>query len=195
MLLSIIFLKNPDLELLEKLKNLKNFKKFSNILKPFFKSMKEFPPETLLEKIQIDFVKVVRAIRKEDGIIPPYESLWRGEERVMGKYSEEVLEFYRKSNINFDFNGEAPDHIGVEFKFMSLLCSMEDKKLKKEDLESAIKIKEIERKFLYEHLIKWIPYYLQKVEEKAETSFYKFFSILANEFLKSEKIYFVNENN
>lgn len=195
MLLSIIFLKNPDLGLLEKLENLKNFKKFSNILKPFFKSMRKLPRETLLEKIQIDFVKVVRAMRKEDGIIPPYESLWRGEERVMGNCSEEVLEFYKKSNINFDFNGEAPDHLGVEFKFMSLLCYMERKKLKEKDCESVIKIKDMERMFYKKHLIKWAPLYLQKVEKEAETDFYKCFSILANAFLRNEKIYFKDENN
>lgn len=50
---------------------------------------------------------------------PPYESYYR-EGLLLGEASQEVLDYYSKKGYQFALEGEAPDHIAVEFEFLAL---------------------------------------------------------------------------
>lgn len=189
-------MKNPNVEFLEKIKRkefIENIKKAhsfpSKILENFLENQKKIPFEKTIEALQIDFVKIVRGIKKNYGIPPPYGSLWMGENSIFGSETEEVLKFYRESNIGMDLKGEFPDHLGIELKFMSILCYMENQYWKNSNVDMGFRILDKENIFLKKHILTWVLFYLDKVYENAETEFYKGIGLIAKEFLKFEEEY------
>jgi len=201
MLLSLFFLKKPDKSFLWKL-NQKQFianladiiargegeiSKGFGLIKSFIDSHKDIGEEEVLEKMEVDFTKLTRGIRKGYGPPPPYESVWKGENIVMGEATQEVIRFYTKTGIGMDLKGEIPDHIGIELKFMSLLCYKEKENWEKEEYELVFGWLLLEKDFIENHLLDWTPFYLNEMESQAETDFYKGVSIITKNFLELDK--------
>ena len=82
---------------------------------------------------------------------------------------------------------ELPDHIGIELKFMSLLCYKEMEMWNKGKIESAFEVLERENDFLKFYLLAWTPFYLNEMEKEAETDFYKGVALLTKSFLYFDK--------
>lgn len=200
-LLSQFFLKNPDRDFLGKIKDsgfLENilrmhdageeeFKLPTHYLMRFLDESQRIPENQFLEALQVDFTRLTRGIKKGYGPPPPYESVWMGSPTIMSEWTEEVLRFYAETRIRMDLEDELPDHIGIELKFMSLLCFREMEKWHRGDVESARKTLERENQFLREHLLVWAPFYLEAMEKEAETSFYKGIALLTRNFLYHDK--------
>ncbi|CUS85123.1 chaperone TorD involved in molybdoenzyme TorA maturation [Candidatus Kryptonium thompsonii] len=201
-LLSMFFLKNPSNEFLKKIKDdefLENilricdygeeeFKKPVSYIKNFLESAKRNNFEDkILESLQVDFTKLTRGIKRGYGPPPPYESVWRGSSSIMSEWTEKVLRFYAEAKIGMDLEDELPDHIGIELKFMSLLCYKEMEMWNKGKIESAFEVLERENDFLKFYLLAWTPFYLNEMEKEAETDFYKGVALLTKSFLYFDK--------
>ncbi len=65
-----------------------------------------------------------------------------------------------------------PDHISAEMPFMSYLIKNG--------------ISELQKKFLEDHLVKWIPEYCNELQKYAGTVFYKEIANILKEFILSE---------
>ncbi len=76
---------------------------------------------------------------------PPYESYYR-EGSVYGNASVEVREIYESHGLEYNFEGEPPDHISVELEFIALTG----------DREFLNRMKE------------WVFYFADKVKESSE---------------------------
>ncbi len=201
MLLSHFFLERPEEGLLEKLKGKdfilyikkisdygeKGFKEPFKYIESFIKRIEDLPDEKILEELQVDFTKLTRGIKKGYGPPPPYESMWRGENVLMGEWTQRVLRFYYKAQIGMDLKNNPPDHIGIELKFMSLLCYREKEKWENEDVPSAFEVLKMEKDFIEEHLLAWSPFYLERMLEEAETDFYRGIAVFTKNFLYLDK--------
>jgi len=202
MLLSLFFLKRPDESFFKKLKHKNFIANLENIvetekeeisrglklIKSFLDFNKNADEKEVLEKLAIDFTKLTRGIKKGYGPPPPYESVWRmGEDVIMGEITQEVIEFYLKSGIGMDLEGEIPDHIGIELKFMSLLCYKEKQHWDNGKYKEALKCLNLEKDFLEKHILNWAPFYLEEMEKEAETNFYKGLAIFTRDFLTIDK--------
>jgi len=203
MLLSTFYMKRPEVEFVKKLKNsefIQNIKSALSqdettsgigeglkILEAFINSMKGIPEAEVSENLAVDFTRLFRGIKKGYGPPPPYESVWRGEGRVMGQWTEKVLKEYADSGIGMDLSDELPDYIGIELKFMALLCYKEAQAWRDNERTMALRFLELEKRFLNEHLKNWVPEFCNIMEEEARTSFYKAVAVLTKGFLEIER--------
>ncbi|MBI5354835.1 MAG: molecular chaperone TorD family protein [Candidatus Aenigmarchaeota archaeon] len=124
-----------------------------------------------------EFTKLFRGLRKT-GIPPPYESVYAGEEQVMGDVSDSVKSFYKEAGLKLadSFQGEPPDHIGFEIFFLGYLCNKE--------LEDD-NTKKIKARFMQEHLMRWAVPFLRKVQQSG-SEFYGGVSMITEGILRME---------
>ena len=125
-------------------------------------------------EIGMDFVN---NFVKSEGNLLPFESLYNypigDKPRPWGKAAEDVQAFYTKTGLVIDEEiNLIQDHISVELLFMSYLIEND--------------FIEQQKRFLEEHLRKWIPEYCNKIYKHAKTVFYKELANLLKEFILSE---------
>jgi len=103
------------------------------------------------------------------GRMPPIESLHTEGANI----ADSVMEFYLDAGLTFDEEYETvPDHIYLEFLFMSYLIDIDNR--------------ELQQKFLEEHIMNWVPYYCEEVLREAKTLFYKEIAGITKDFVEGE---------
>jgi TorA maturation chaperone TorD len=129
--------------------------------------------------------------------VTPYESVYRdecviGEERVrgllMGPSTLAVLQTYRENGFTPSPQGsELPDHVGVELSFMSILCRREHEAREVGDDAMAARLRERERRFLEDHLLRWVPHLRQRITANSLSEFYRGVAGLTEDFLIADR--------
>ena len=79
-----------------------------------------------------------------------------------------------------------PDHISVELDFMKEAAGREAQAIEEKDWEGALYCQKMEKKFIYDHLIKWIPAFCDKIISQAEISFYGDLADVTKNFINLE---------
>jgi len=124
--------------------------------------------EETAEEISRDFD---RLFSYPEGKLPPIESFFLTLESTAS--ANEVAGFYAGAGITIDEEFELiPDHLYLELLFMSYLIETN-----KYDLQ---------KKFLEEHLMNWVPYYCDELASQAKTVFYREVAEITRDFLVSE---------
>jgi len=104
------------------------------------------------------------------GRLVPLESLFTP---AGGVGYTDIASVYASTDLAIDDAYDvAPDHISVEFLFMSYLIGNGKA--------------EMEKKFLEQHLMNWVPYYCEEVTRQATTLFYREIADMVKDFLISE---------
>lgn len=103
------------------------------------------------------------------------ESVYLGKDHLL--YEEPfhaVLEAYKSLGFEKakDFS-EPEDHVAVEFDFMAKLCQWTSQNLEKQDIENAIAYLNLQKEFLGDHVLRWVPDLCRKLGDAATTGFYK----------------------
>ena len=92
----------------------------------------------------------------------------------MGKSSVEVRRKYAAAGVCTPAEYHEPlDYIGLELDFMRLLSENEAASWRKEERDKALDYLNMERDFLGEHIIRWVPGFCDKVIYMAESDFYR----------------------
>lgn len=152
-----LFLKEPDDEMLLQFKEM------------FKMKFNETPQE-----IRTDFRQLFSV---HGAKVKPYESFYNysiGERpSLWGRTSGDVMSFYRAEGLDIGVEpAPVPDHLSVELVFMSYL------------VEKGLV--EQQKKFLEEHLAKWVPNCCYDITLHAKTAFFKEISDLLKELLRSD---------
>ncbi len=104
------------------------------------------------------------------GRVPPLESLFSDERTVA---ADEVSRFYLEAGLTIDQDFQLmPDHVSLEFLFMSYLIET--------------RRPELQKKFLDEHIMKWVPYFCEEIAREAKTTFYREIAEITEDFLDRE---------
>ena len=111
-------------------------------------------------------------LRPGFGLQPPYESVWRGERRMMGRSTQAVVEAYAKAGLWPETDGLPPDHVGVEVGFWARLMAERDETAGRGDTIGAARLDAQLRDFLADHLLVWIPAWCQAVAADDPGGFY-----------------------
>lgn len=120
------------------------------------------------EEIRSDFHSV---LIYPGGKLPPVASLFLS--RTGSNSVLPIMELYAEAGLTIgDEFLTLPDHLSLEFLFMSYLVST-----KKLDLQN---------RFLEFHLMNWVPSYCEEVKKEAKTFFYKEIAGITFDFLESE---------
>ena len=125
----------------------------------------------LCEILSVDFTHLFHGPKNK---IMPYECIMIGEGTdLRGAATQRVQEFM--ANVGYSVaseSGEQPDHVSVELAFMADLAMREYEAVESEDQVLATRSREIQDRFLEEHLSQWANLFAAKVKDRAQTKFY-----------------------
>jgi len=106
---------------------------------------------------------------------PPYESLYKGSGEMLGEMSGKVLEYYKETGFQLSSEcHDLPDHISVELEFLSRLSY----KIVG-DGKSLIRM----TKFMENHILKWVPQFLNLVKKNTKEYYYKQLATFTDELI------------
>ncbi len=152
----------------------------------FFKK----PEEELLEDLAVEYAGLFLGPGEH---ISPHESVHHQREddqsgQLWGKSTVEVKNFIESAGLDYkeEYTG-LPDHISVELEFMQQVILREEQALSEGDQEGVLYCLKMEKKFIEEHLVRWIPAFCEKVVSLAELPFYREMAALTKDFIEFEK--------
>lgn len=107
-----------------------------------------------------------------DILASPYGSVYLdGEKIVMGKSTMRAFALYREGGFAVvDDFPEMPDHVAVELEFLYLLSFRLGQAL---DQDVRTQLRTLKRRFLVEHLGRWVGELAEAMREGAVTDFYR----------------------
>lgn len=186
-LLKILFLKPPSQEFLNYLKEFNvtiEYESSPDFAKglEFLRKDADCEPEGLaLEHTRL-FIGPYRLSA------PPYESVYMNAQRlVMQQPTIEVRKVYLQAGLEVKgIHSNPDDHISAELEFMEYLCDKTASALKRQDNREAITCIELQKKFLEEHLNKWIPTFSEEILRSTKQEFYMGAALLLRGFISSE---------
>lgn len=148
-----------------------------------------------LEDFQSDFEGLIRVPGVQ--YVQPYESAYRQQQApgkgrckttLLGEPAYQVAQIYQ--NAGLEPTAEAipfPDELTVELEFMSRLCARAAKGAESGDAMKAKDVTAMQRDFLAEHILPWVPSCLTKITKEAVTPLYRILAKLLNAFLDTER--------
>jgi TorA maturation chaperone TorD len=196
--LRVVFLKGPDTDLVEGLRNTSLFDEsdingksdLNKGIKILLSSIKrnELNRRKLLEDLNWDYHRLFVGPYKL--LAPPYESAYRNDSHlVMQEETIAVREVYQTAGLRVKNLHTFPDdHIGIELELMYYLTKENYKALLEKKREKALQFLNLQKKFLDEHLSRWIPLFSGDIINNAKTGFYKGIAILTRGYIEEETI-------
>ena len=124
--------------------------------------------------------------------ISPHESVFvnvdGSEGGLWGEKTVEVKKFIETAGFEYqpDFTG-LPDHVGAELEFMQKLAETEARLWSDGEAERADWCLRVQKKFIDEHLSKWVPDFCDEVIKNAELPFYRELAKVTRSFIEFER--------
>ena len=145
--------------------------------------------DQLLEDLAVEYTRLFLGPDKH---ISPHEAVHHqrddGDWGVhWGGSTVDVKKFIETTSLEYkqEYSG-MPDHISVELDFMKEAAGREAQALEEKDWEGALYCQKMEKKFICDHLIKWIPPFCDKIISQAEISFYGDLADVTKNFINLE---------
>lgn len=118
----------------------------------------------------------------------PFESVYTSEERLlMQDARDEVIEQYRAAGFMAKESWHEPeDHIALELEFMARLSEQTFDALKKGEPDTADALLRWQSEFLEQHLLNWVPAFVEDIARLASTDFYRGLALITSGFLSAD---------
>jgi len=148
------------------------------------------PDKELLEELAVEYARLFLGPGRH---VSPHESVHHEREdgqwgSLWGKSTVEVKKLIESTGLDYkDAYKGMPDHISVEFEFIQQVILREEKAWEEADNKTASDCRQLEKKFIEEHLARWIPIFCDKVIGEAELPFYREMAVLTRKFIEFEK--------
>lgn len=145
------------------------------------------PDEALIEDLVQEYTELFIGPRDHiSAHASCFVELDGGEKGMLwGKETVRVKAFIEETGLEYDeaYNG-IPDHISVELEFMQKLTQWEAEKWAEANSESAHHCLEIEKLFMDNHLMVWVPKLCETIRSADGSAFYARVADLLEEFLR-----------
>jgi TorA maturation chaperone TorD len=141
---------------------------------------------SLLEALAVDFTYLFHG---PGGHIAPYESVQTARDggELNGPAATAVRHAIETSGFHVDPEArQLPDHIAVELEIMSALLRREADAWREIDRVEVLRCRDDQRSFFISHLGVWGQEFGRRIQEKAETSFYRAVGKLLADFIELE---------
>ena len=152
----------------------------------FFKKSEK----ALLDDLAVEYARLFLGPGRH---ISPHESVHHikpdeQDSQLWGKTTVEVKKFIESTGLQYrsEYRG-LPDHISVELEFMEHMILQEARAWGEEDRDGVLDCLNMEKAFMDQHLICWIPGFCEKIIREAEIPFYGEMAALTNNFIEFEK--------
>ncbi len=146
--------------------------------------------DELIEDLAVEYTRLFLGPGKH---ISPHESVHHERNdgdwgTLWGKDTVLVKKFIETAGLAYKsgYSG-LPDHISVELEFMHEVTRREAQAWEEKDNDGALYCLKMEKKFIEDHLVKWIPLFCDKIITQAELSFYREMAKLTKSFIELEK--------
>ena len=140
-----------------------------------------------LQDLLVDYARLFLGPSK--ALAQPYASVWiSGDESVLMQDSTLALErLYEEGGfaIAEDFR-ELPDHIAAELEFLYLLLFRANEARAAGDAPACLHFEQLRRRFLDEHLGRWLGPFMLAMHGGAQTAFYERLAELTEAFVRIE---------
>ena len=133
---------------------------------------------TNMSALAVEYTRLFGALSKSYGPPPPYETVHRGSS-LSTDATAAVSVFYAAVGLVPTDQAAPPDHLGVELRFLALLCHDESEAWQKAANAEAAKLWQQQRDFLDRHLLRWAPAYFDLVQANTKHPFYLCLTSLA----------------
>lgn len=130
------------------------------------------PPQ--LQELQVSYMRLFSESGSHPSI-PLCESGYLSSPEQIPWVGASIVRQYQEGGVALSAQ-EVPDHLAVELEFLAYLCNREMVAWKEEKWRSVSKILAGEKRFLNDHLYKWLPALLEKILERKEGKFYHLLS-------------------
>ena len=146
--------------------------------------------EDLIEDLAVEYTRLFLGPGKH---ISPHESVHHDIQggdwgKLWGKSTVEVKVFVETLGLKYKEDDHSiPDHISVEFEMMQKVIEKEAEEWEKGGNDEALSFLKIEKRFIDDHLIQWVPIFCNKVITQADHSFYREIAELTKSFIEFEK--------
>lgn len=117
---------------------------------------------------------------------PPYETSYGRHKFSKPEVLADISGFYKAFGFSVSDAEEMLDHIAVEMEFMSLLMLKEAYAVEQGLTEMIEICDSANRKFLSEHLGRWVEAFCNNLTQKTENVFYKNLAVFTMKFIKEE---------
>jgi len=115
-------------------------------------------------------------------LVPLWESVYRTKDKIIFDETElEIRRLYNKSGLDVK-KTEPADHLSLELAFMARVCA--EVSANETFKMDEILVKQFE--FLKEHLLKWTPSFVEKVNENSSTEFWINWSLITRSWLEND---------
>lgn len=123
-----------------------------------------------------------------DQYVKPYESVYKTG-LVYREPAIEVKKMYEKAGAGIpeEFK-DLPDHVGLELEFIHFLCQKEAQLWNHENEPEALTVRKMEKDFLSQHLITWVPALCDEINKKTKNPFYRTMAKITRDFVLSDKV-------
>ncbi len=188
-LLATLFRAEPEEAFLKELQGPGLSGVFSELGLDLGEDLQEKPVEESVEELAVEYTRLFLGPGPH---ISAHESVFievdGGAGGLWGKKTVEVKKFIETAGLTYDteFHG-IPDHVSVELEFLQKLAEWEAGKWAEDDTENAIFCLGVEKRFIEEHLGRWVPELCDKVVAQAELPFYKEIARFTKDFIRFEE--------
>jgi len=188
-LIAAIFREEPGEALIRELKASRLSEVFSSLGVNLGEEFYNSPEAELADTLGLEFTRLFigpsNHISAHESVFAELDSGMGG---LWGATTVKVKNFIETAGLDYkaEFTG-VPDHVSVEFEFMQKLTASEADKWDQQDQQGAEFCQTVQRKFIEEHLVTWIPQFCDAVVTKAEMPFYRAMSELMKNYLEIEQ--------
>jgi TorA maturation chaperone TorD len=139
------------------------------------------------QELSIEYTRLFHGLRKDLDLQPPYESVHRKTPHI-GEITQDVVTAYTKAGYEEIYESAGPqDHIGVELRFLSLLCFDESQFWSTEEEELAQASQDRQSEFLSRHAMVWIPAYCEALEQASTQRYFQIIAALTRHVLDHDQ--------
>jgi TorA maturation chaperone TorD len=188
--LARVYRKELTSEMLDQLKDSSFTEVFSDMDVKLGDEFFSQPADELLEALAIEYTRLFLGPGKH---ISPHESIhYERDDGDWGTHwgasTVEVKKFVESLGLKYkETDKSIPDHISVELEIMQKVIAREEEAWGKNSRDEALHFIKIEKMFLEDHLVKWVPQFCDKVISSAKLSFYREIAKLTKSFIEFEK--------
>lgn len=136
-----------------------------------------------LEALTLDYTRLF--LGPFETLARPYGSVYLdGERVVMGESTQQALTLYREGGFEVAEDlREMPDHVAVELEFLYLLSYRLGQATEKDE---QVRLGALKRRFLTEHLGRWVGELAEAMKNGAETEFYRLLGVVTEKFVHED---------
>ena len=183
-LLALVFAEEPKGATLRQLRSADTRQNLAAAGLEFGPAFLDVPEEKLAEDLAVEFTRLFLGPGRH---LVPNESVQRGEGRFWGDHTVAVADFYARFGYQVDEKKNVfPDHLSVEFEFMSHLAAEEARRWDKADESGALAIQAAQGDFLRGHLLAWALGFCADVAAAAMEPYFVRFAEMARSVLESD---------